>query len=291
MSRVKGEPLRIGGETIEITRPDKVLFPDGGITKGDVVDYYRQIAPVMLPHLRGRPLAMERYPDGIESQGFYQKKAARYYPAWITTARLAKQDGSVRYVVCNNAATLVYLANQAVITPHTWLSRADKPDYPDQMIFDLDPPEGGFDAARRAALTLREILERRRLRAFVKTTGARGLHVLVPLDRRKAFNELRELAREIAGELADSDPRHLTMEVRKSKRAGRVFIDIARNAYGQTAAPPYAVRPRDSAPVATPLSWEEVKNPHLSPEQFNIRNIFDRLKRTGDPWKKARKST
>jgi bifunctional non-homologous end joining protein LigD len=187
--------------------------------------------------------------------------------------------------------TLVYLANQAVITPHPWLSRANKPDCPDQMIFDLDPPEGGFDAARRAALELREILERRRLRAFVKTTGGRGLHILVPLDRRKAFDEVRGLAREIAGELADSDPRNLTMEVRKSKRAGRVFIDTARNAYGQTAAPPYAVRARDSAPVAAPLSWEEVQNPRLAPDQFNIRNIFERLRRTGDPWKHVRKST
>ncbi|MBV8847383.1 MAG: non-homologous end-joining DNA ligase [Bryobacterales bacterium] len=288
MSRVKNELLRVGRQTIQVTRPDKVLFPNDPITKGELIGYYRRIAPVMLRHLRGRPIAMQRYPDGIELQGFFQKKAAAYYPDWISTATLPKQNGSVRYVICNNAATLVYLANQAVITPHVWLSRADKPNYPDQMIFDLDPPDGDFGAVRRAALKLREILERGGHESFPKTTGSRGLHVLVKLNRRKNFDAVRAFARDVAGELAGSDPRHLTTEVRKNKRAGRIFIDTARNAYGQTAAPPYAVRARAGAPVAVPLSWEEVQDPRLRPDQFNIRNIFDRLEHVGDPWKKDR---
>lgn len=283
MTHAKTEPLPIGRETIEITRPDKVLFPKDGITKCELVDYYRRIAPAMLPHLRGRPLAMERYPDGIESEGFFQKKAARYYPDWIATARLAKQDGSVRYVVCNDAATLAYLANQGVITLHTWLSRADKPDHPDQMILDLDPPDADFGGVRRAALKLKEILERYRLKCFVKTTGGRGLHVLAPLDRRRDFDAVREFARGIAEELVDWDSERLTTEIRKNKRGGRLFIDIARNAYGQTAAAPYTVRARDGAPVATPLRWEELENSGLRPEQFNIRSIFDRL-RARDSW-------
>jgi bifunctional non-homologous end joining protein LigD len=289
MSRAKGEPLRIGREVVQITRPEKVLFPRDGIIKRELVDYYRRIAPAMLPHLRGRPIAMQRYPDGISAPGFFQKKAAAYYPTWLATATLAKQNGSVRYVICKDAATLVYLANQAVITPHAWLSRADKPDYPDQMIFDLDPPDGDFGVVRRAALKLRELLEQRGLEAFPKTTGARGLHVLVPLNRRQDFDAVRKFAREIAHELADSDPEHLTTEIRKNKRAGRIFIDTARNAYGQTAAPPYAVRARDGAPIAAPVTWEEVEGSQLKPDQFNIRNIFDRLERIGDPWEKARK--
>ena len=289
MIRTKTDSVQIGRETIEITRPDKVLFPNDGITKRDLIDYYQRVAPVMLPYLRGRPLAMQRYPDGLTGQGFFQKKAAEYYPDWITTATLAKQNGSVRYVVCDDAATLVYLANQAVITPHTWLSLADKPDYPDQMIFDLDPPNGDFGAVRRAAMALREILAKHGLKAFAKTTGARGLHVLVSLDRTRTFDAVRAFAQEIARQMAEADPEHLTTEVRKNKRAGRILLDIARNAYGHTAAPPYAVRARDGAPVAAPLSWDEVSNSRLRPDQFNIRNVFGRLERIKDPWQDVSK--
>jgi bifunctional non-homologous end joining protein LigD len=280
MSKTKGEPLEAGSQTIEITRPDKILFPNDGITKRDLVHYYLRIAPLMLPHLRGHPISMQRHPDGIATKGFFQKNASDYYPEWITTVELAKEGGSVRYVVCDNAETLVYLANQAVITPHIWLSRADKPDYPDQLVFDLDPPEGGFRIVRRAALKLRGLLEERGYETSANTTGSRGLHVRAPLNRRKDFGAVRVIAREIASELVESDPEHLTMEVRKSKREGRVFIDIARNGYGQTAAPPYAVRALDGAPVAAPVKWEEVERGALRPDQFTIRNIFRRLERS-----------
>lgn len=289
MSRSKSDAVRVGRQTVEISRPDKIFFPNDGITKRELVEYYRRIAPMMVPYLRGRPISMQRFPDGIASEGFFQKKAAPYYPDWIHTAKLAKQNGSVQYVICDDAATLVYLANQAVVTPHAWLSRADKPDYPDQLIFDLDPSGGEFSAVRKAAKALRAILDKRGLTAFVKTTGGRGLHVLVPLGRRQDFDTVRAFAREIAGQLADSDPEHLTTEIRKDKRAGRIFIDIARNAYAQTAAPPYAVRARDGGPVAAPLLWEELNNARLRPDQFNIRNIFDRLERIGDPWSELKK--
>ncbi len=268
----------------EITRPEKVLFPKDGITKGELVDYYEHIARTMLPHLRGRPIAMERYPDGIAGQGFFQKKAGPYFPTWIKTASLAKQNGAVRHVICDDAATLVYLANQAVITPHTWLSRVDKPNHPDQMIFDFDPSGEQFKTVCAAAKKLRDLLRRRGLTSWVKTTGSRGLHVLVPLDRKAEFDAVRAFARELAEQLVESDPGHLTTDVRKNKREGRIFVDVARNAYAQTAAPPYAVRARDGAPVAAPLAWDELDDAQLKADRFNIRNIFDRLKKIGDPW-------
>ena len=276
---------RLAPEVPEITRPEKVLFPKDGITKGELVEYYERIAPTMLPYLQGRPIAMERYPDGITKEGFFQKKAGPYFPDWVPTAVLDKQNGTVRHVICDDAATLVYLAGQAVITPHTWLSRADKPNYPDQLIFDLDPSEEDFKAVCVAAKRLRDLLTQRGVTSFVKTTGSRGLHVLAPLDRKKDFDAVRTFAREIADQLAQADTAHLTTEVRKNKRDGRIFLDTARNAYAQTAAPPYAVRARDGAPVACPLRWDELDDAKLRPDRFNIRTVFERLKKVGDPWK------
>jgi bifunctional non-homologous end joining protein LigD len=277
--------VRIDRRIVEITHAEKVLFPDDGITKRQLVEYYERIADTILPHLQGRAIVMERYPDGIHSEKIFQKNAPAYYPPWIKTVSLPKKDGVVRHVVCDDAATLVYLANQAVITPHTWLSRIDKPNHPDQMIFDLDPSDGDFREVCDAAKMLREHLKEQGLTSFVKTTGSRGLHVLVPLNRRADFDEVRAFARHVAADLAQSDPERLTTEVRKSKRQGRIFIDTARNAYAQTAAPAYAVRPRDGAPVAAPLSWDELNSRRLKPDLYNIRSIFDRLKNMDDPWK------
>jgi bifunctional non-homologous end joining protein LigD len=227
---------------------------------------------------------MERFPDGIDGPRLVQKRAGAYFPHWIRTASMPKQDGTVRHVVCQDAATLVYLANQACITPHVWLSRIDKPHQPDQMIFDLDPSGDDFVSVCRAALNLRELLKHDHLEAFVKTTGSRGLHVLVPLKRRADFDEVRAFARAIATELVESDAEHLTLEVRKNKRGGRIFIDTARNAYAQTAAPPYAVRPRPGAPVAAPLEWRELEDSRLTADRYTIHNIFERLRKRGDIW-------
>lgn len=290
MSPKSDNAVRTGRRAVEITHAEKVLFPNDGITKQEFVEYHERIAAAMLPHLRERPIAMERYPNGIHGQKFFQKNAAGYYPAWIKTASLPKQHGIVRHVVCNDAATLVYLANQAVITPHTWLSRIDKPDHPDQMIFDLDPSDANFKQVCAAAKALRQRLAEQGLTSFVKTTGSRGLHVLVPLDRRSDFDEVRAFARRVAVDLAEGDPEHLTTEFRKDKRKGRIFVDTARNAYAQTAAPAYAVRPRDGAPVATPLEWKELDNGRLKPDLYNIRNVFDRLDRFGDPWRDPHRS-
>jgi bifunctional non-homologous end joining protein LigD len=283
--RSESAAVRIDRRIVEITHAEKVLFPNDGITKRQLVDYYERIAAIMLPHLRGRAIVMERYPDGIHSQKIFQKNAPAYYPPWVKTISLPKKGGVVRHVLCDDAATLVYLANQAVITPHAWLSRIDKPNHPDQMIFDLDPSDGDFREVCDAAKMLRERLMEQRLTSFVKTTGSRGLHVLVPLNRRADFDEVRAFARHVAADLAQSDPERLTTEVRKGKRQGRIFIDTARNAYAQTAAPAYAVRPRNGAPVSAPLRWNELDSRRLKPDLYNIRSIFDRLKNIGDPWK------
>ena len=283
--------MKIGGHNIEISHRDKVFFPKGKTTKGDVIDYFRRVARFMLPHVRERPLAMHRHPDGIKGEGFFQKDVPEYFPRWIkrvTTPR--KEGGKIDNVVCNNAATLVYLANQACITPHVWLSRRDKLDCPDQLIFDLDPPRKKFALVRFAAKALREFFDELGLRSFVKTTGSRGLHVTVPLDRKQDFDTVREFAQDLARVLAHRHPKRLTVEPRKDKRRGRLFLDTARNSYAQHAVAPYAVRAIEGAPIATPLAWKEVSNRKLDAQSFNMQNIFQRLSRKSDPWKNLRRS-
>ena len=198
--------MRIGAYAVKITRPGKVLFPEDGITKGDLIEYYRRIARWMLPHLRGRPLMMERNPDGIDKPGFLQKAAARHYPDWIEKMTVGKVGGTVKHVICQNSSTLVYLANQACITPHIWLSRVDSLEYPDQMIFDLDPAGDDFAHTKAIAQSLKRFLDELGLPAYVKATGSRGLHVAVPLNRRDNFTSVRTFARELAEVLVSKDP-------------------------------------------------------------------------------------
>jgi bifunctional non-homologous end joining protein LigD len=268
---------------VGISRPDKQLFP--GITKADLAGYYEAVAELMLPYLVDRPIAMERYPDGIEGQRLLQKNVPDYFPDWIETVRVPKEDGEVRHVVCHKPATLVYLAGQACITPHVFLSRTDRLHHPDQLVFDLDPPDAdSFDAARRGALALRSLLEDELgLVTFVKSSGGKGLHVHVPLDRRLDFDQVRATARQVAGLLIERQPEEFTMEQRKAARGGRVFIDVLRNAYAQTAVAPYAVRARPGAPVAKPLAWDEVADPRLRPDRYTLSNVDTWL--PGDnPW-------
>src|SRR5919204_2949083 len=232
------QTVRVGRRTVEVSNAGKVLYPDDGITKGDLVDYYRQVADAMLPHLHGRPVSMERFPDGIAGQRIVQKDVPDYFPDWIERVEVEKEHGRLHHVLCEQAATLVYLANQACITPHVWLSRVDRPDRPDQLIFDLDPAGDEFEEARRAALWLRSLLEELELPSFAKTTGGKGIHLTVPLDRWADFDTVRAFAREVAEELAGRHPDRLTIEQRKDK----LYLDTMRNAYAQTAVPPYAVR-------------------------------------------------
>ena len=282
---VAGALVRIGRREVKITRPEKVLFPEDGITKGDLIEYYSRIASWILPHLRGRPLALERYPDGINQPGFFQKSASPYYPSWIRMVTVKKVGGTVKHVVCDDTATLVYLANQACVTPHIWLSRIDRLNCPDQMVFDLDPSGENFEPVKATARALKKLLDQLGLPAYLKTTGSRGLHVAVPLKRSEDFDSVRAFARELAGVIVDQDPEQRTLEQLKAQRRGRVFLDINRNAYAQLVAPAYAVRARRGAPVSIPLEWDELQRKSLRPDGFTIGNVVARLNKAGDPWK------
>lgn len=272
---------RFGRREVELTNQHKVLFPDDGITKGDLVEYYAKVAPRILPWLKNRPLAVERFPDGIDAGGFFQKQAGRHRPAWIGTIRVRKEGGSQDLVVCNDVATLAWLANQAAIVLHPWLSRAPRVDFPDVLVLDLDPPTGDFEEVRAAARRCRELLERCRVRAYLKTTGSKGLHVVVPLQARASFDVVRDAARRLAALLAERHPGELTIEQRKDKRRGRVYLDVARNAYAQTAVAPWSVRALPGAPVSTPIEWKELASRSLHSQRYTI---ADALRRRVDPW-------
>ncbi|HLD93963.1 MAG TPA: non-homologous end-joining DNA ligase [Anaerolineales bacterium] len=276
---------KIGGHKIEITNADKELFPDDGITKSEVVDYYQRIAETMLPHMKGRPLALQRFPDGIDEEGFYQKEAAVYFPDFIETVRITLEDGSKQNeIVCNNAVTLVYLANLAVITPHVWLSTTEAIRKPDKIVFDLDPSDDDFAVVKEGAHDLRKLLEYLGLTCFVMTTGSRGLHVACPIKPEHDYNIVKEFTKAAAQNLEAEDPK-FTTKVRKEKRRGRVFVDYLRNEYAQTSVAPYALRPKPGAPVAAPLDWDELSESKLDPQGYTMENIFKRLGRKGDPWK------
>ncbi|MFI0817086.1 non-homologous end-joining DNA ligase [Streptomyces sp. NPDC021098] len=278
--------VRAGRHTVEINRPEKALFPDDGITKSDLVDHYRAVARLIVPQLRDRPLMMERHPDGIGGTPLMQKNAPDYFPEWVRRAVLPKEGGEVTHPVCDDTATLVYLAGQACVTPHRWLSRADRPAHPDRLVFDLDPPgDEGFDEVRWAARQVCGLLGELGLPGLLMTTGSRGLHVVVPLDRRADFDTVRAFARDAADALAARHPDRLTTEMRKDRRGGRLYLDIQRNAYAQTAVTPYAVRARPGAPVAAPVDAAELDDPALAPDRWTLRTYEERLK--DDPWAHA----
>jgi bifunctional non-homologous end joining protein LigD len=262
--------VRAGRRTLRLDRPDKMLFPDAGYTKADLVEYYRDIAPHMLPELRGRPLMLERHPDGIGGPRFMQKEAPGYFPDWIHRATVGKEGGTVTHVVCDDAATLCYLAGQACVTLHRWLSRADRPDCPDRLVFDLDPPGQDFTPVRAAAAALGELLDELRLPAALMTTGSKGLHVIVPLDGKSGFDEVRDFAREVADTLVARHPGRLTTAARKQARGDRLYLDIQRNGYAQTAVAPYSVRALPGAPVATPIAWAELDDPGLTARSWTL---------------------
>lgn len=283
MGALKGV-VRADGREIEISRPEKVLFPDDGITKGELIEYYARIAPWMLPHLHDRPLTLERYPNGINAKRFFQKEVSSYFPDWIQRVTMEKVGGRVTHVVCNDTATLVYLANQACVTPHIFLSRLDKVHHPDQLVFDLDPQGDDFEVVRSTARAFKQLLDELGLPAFLKTTGSRGLHVVVPLQRREEYEPVRNFAREVAAIVVSQASKERTMEQLKAQRGDRVFIDTNRNGYAQLVAPAYAVRARKGAPVSVPIDWAELRKKNLKSNSFSIRTVFDRLEKADDPW-------
>ena len=278
---------RFGPYTVETSNEDKVLYPDAGITKGDVIEYYDAVYEFMRPHLDDRCLTLERYPDGIGEDGFFQQKRSDHFPNFVASKTLPTADGddSVEHVIAHNQASPVYPADQAALTLHGWLSVIDSPQNPDRVIFDLDPPaDDDFDSVILCARDLRAHLEDAGLRAFVMTTGSRGLHVLVPLDRSLDFDEVREFAKAVAAAVADERPSRFTVEQRKAARKGRLYIDIGRNAYGQTGVLPYSLRALDGAPAATPLDWDELGRDDLSPQRFGLENMLARLGQKQDPF-------
>jgi bifunctional non-homologous end joining protein LigD len=274
---------------VEITHPDRVLFPDDGITKGELVEYYAEIADVAVPHLKGRALTLWRYPRGIDQQGFVQQDFAGTLPDWMHSVKVAKEGGTVVHPVADRRDALLWLANQNGITPHAWLSRHDRLDEPDLIVFDLDPSTADFAPVRAAARACADVLDDLGLAAYLKTTGSRGLHVVVPIGRGPDFDTVRQFARGVAGVVAADDPAHRTVEQRKDKRGDRIYIDVMRNAYAQTAVAPYAVRARRGAPVATPLEWDELGGRGMLPDRFTVRDVPKRIAEQGDPWADMRK--
>jgi len=276
------------GREIDVTSRDKLFFPDVGVSKGDLIDYYARIYPYMKLHLAGRPISFERYPDGIDGTHFFQKNASDYFPEWIRTVRLEKQDGEVEYIVVQDRPTLVFLADQAALAIHVFLSTVQHPHRPDRFIFDLDPPGDGFSPVRRAALNVREAIEEAGLHPLVMTTGSKGLHVTTPIHPEESYDDVRAFARRVAERAVAAHPDELTLEQRVDQRRGRVYLDIIRNAYGQTGICPYSVRATSRASVAAPLDWDEVGDGSLRPDKYTVRNLFRRLGQKDDPWSQFR---
>jgi bifunctional non-homologous end joining protein LigD len=269
--------MRAGRRDVPLSNPDKVLFPDDGVTKADLAAYYRDAAPAMVPLVRDRPVSLQRFNNGIGGEGFFQKNVAKGVPPWVRRVEVAKRGGSLCHVLANDAPTLVWLANQNCITPHVWTARADRLERPDRMIFDLDPvADGDFALVRRTARELGAILREGGVEPFAMTTGSKGIHVVVVLRRRYGFEQVRDAAVAVAAELVARRPDELTTEFYKRKREGRLFVDVNRNAYAATAVPPYAVRARPGAPVATPLAWDELSDRRLTATRWTLRTVLER---------------
>ena len=272
-----------------ITHPDKVLFPDDGITKGALAAYYEAIAPVMVPHIRSRPITMERFPSGIGRKGFIQKDVSKGFPAWLERVEVPKKDGTVHHPVVNDARSLLWLANQNCITPHVWTSRAPDLFNPDICVFDLDPAKDDPGALRAAALALRDLLNELSLKSWVKTSGSKGFHIVVPLDGKADFGVVHGFANTVGTVLVSRDPKRLTQEFSKADRGGRILVDTGRNGYSATFAAPYAVRAKPGAPISAPCTWDEIEKGDVGPQTFTLKTIADRVDRVGDLWADMRK--
>src|SRR6185503_9119967 len=267
-----------------ITHPDKVLFPEDGITKGELAAYYEAVAPVMLPHLQGRPVTMERYPSGIGRKGFWQKDVSRGFPEWLQRVEVPKKDGVVRHPLATDTRALVWMANQNAVTLHVWPSRVPRLSHPDVCVFDLDPASDDPKVARAATLQVRDLLGELGLVSWVKTSGSKGFHVVVPLDGTADFDEVAAFAHRAGALLVKRHPKRLTQEFIKADRGRRVLVDTGRNGWSATFAAAYTVRARPGAPVSAPCSWEEVERGEVGPRSFTLRSMADRLDAVGDLW-------
>ncbi|MEX0905109.1 MAG: non-homologous end-joining DNA ligase [Balneolaceae bacterium] len=278
--------MEVESQQVEIKNREKVFFPEYGITKGDLIDYYERISDYILPFLENRPLSLRRYPDGITTKGFFQKEVPDYFPNWIETTEVEKKEGgTIRQVLCNNKATLIYLVNQGTLSMHPWLSRLPELNKPDHLVFDLDPPDHNFKPVIEGTRILKKILDELGVPAFIMTSGGKGLHIVCPLKPVSGFDTVRSFAKKTAQYAAGKDPDSFTTEVRKDERKNRVFIDYLRNGYAQTSIAPYSARAQQNATVATPLAWDELNKNGLTSGYYHIKNIFRRLNQIEDPWK------
>src|SRR5438876_6349545 len=275
-----------------ITHPDKVLFPESGITKRELAAYYEAVAPVMLPHLRRRPITMEKYHRGIHAPGFFQKDVSKGFPEWLKRVEVPKKDGTVHHPIANDTRSLLWLANQNSITIHVWPSRAPRLYYPDICVFDLDPAnENEPDILRAAALRIRDLLADLGLQSWVKTTGSKGFHIAVPLDGKADSGVVAGFAHRVGALLVKLDPKNLTREFSKADRGGRILVDTGRNEYSATFATAYTVRAKPGAPVSAPCTWEEVERGEVGPRTFTLRTMADRVAAVGDLWADMPKRT
>jgi bifunctional non-homologous end joining protein LigD len=273
-----------------ITHPEKVLFPDDGITKGDLAVYYEAMAPVILPHLRGRPITMERYPAGIGEKGFWQKDVSKGFPPWLERVRVPKKDGVVHHPVVTDTRSLLWITNQNTITQHVWTSRLPDLNFPDLCVFDLDPSRPDLDRLNEAAFALRDLLAELDLTSWVKTSGSKGVHIVVPLDGKAPMGDVARFANAVGAALVQRHPDRLTQEFSKADRGTRIYVDTGRNGYSATIAAAYAVRAKPGAPVSAPCTWEELAQGDASPQAFTVRNMAERVDRVGDLWADLRKT-
>jgi bifunctional non-homologous end joining protein LigD len=270
---------------VKLTSPDRVLYPDEGITKGDVFEYYEQVAPTLVPHLRDRPFTMKRYPHGINGEVFFQKQAPKGMPDWIPTRQFRtwpREGGSrlVDFPLVNSPEAVLYMVQMNCVDMNAWYSRVDKPDRPDFVLFDLDPPDDGFGLAIEVAHMIRELLDELELPGYVKTSGADGIHVVAPITRRATFEQTYHFAEQASRLLERRHPGKVTTEWLKKKREG-VLVDHRQNGHGKTIASVYSVRPKPGAPVSTPLRWEEL-TPDVRPRSFGLAEALERIDRHGD---------
>jgi bifunctional non-homologous end joining protein LigD len=273
-----------------ITHPEKVLFPEDGITKGDLAAYYEAVAPLMVPHMSGRPVTMERYPSGIGHKGFFHKDVSKGYPEWLERVEVPKKDGVVHHPIVRDARSLLWITNQNCITPHVWTSRTPHLYYPDICVFDLDPSRPDLDRLNEAAFALRDLLAELDLTSWVKTSGSKGVHIVVPLDGKAAMGDVARFANAVGAALVQRHRDRLTQEFSKADRGTRIYVDTGRNGYSATFAAAYAVRAKPGAPVSAPCTWEELAQGDASPQAFTVRNMAERVDRVGDLWADLRKT-
>jgi bifunctional non-homologous end joining protein LigD len=272
-----------------ITHPDKVMFPHDGITKGDLAAYYEAVAPAILPHVKGRPLTMERYPAGIGAKGFWQKDVSKGFPEWLQRVAVPKKDGVVHHPVITDGRSLLWVTNQNTITQHVWVSRLPDLNYPDLCVFDLDPSNDDVKAVRAAAVGLRDLLEKLGLPSWIKTTGGKGFHIAVPVDGKTPMGAVARFANAVGTFFVTLAPDQLTQEFSKADRRGRIYVDTGRNGYSATFAAAYTVRAKSGAPVSAPCTWEEVERGQVTPDSFTVRNMPNRLAEVGDLWSDMRR--